>query len=64
MLRVVLQHEAIVDGTLLKQRLTRSADSDVTHRSKEALERLASVGPDRRIARPLGWSRRQTCGPS
>ncbi len=55
LLRVVLQHEAIVDGTLLEQRLTRSADSDVTRRSKEVLERLAAEGPDRPIARPPNW---------
>jgi hypothetical protein len=54
-LRVVLQHEAIVDGTLLEQRLTRSADSDVTRRSKDILDRLAAEGPDRSIARPPNW---------
>lgn len=54
-LRVVLQHEAIADGTLLEQRLTRSADNDVTRRNKDVLEKLALEGPDRCIARPPNW---------
>lgn len=54
-LRVVLQHEAIADGSLLGQRKTRSADTDVTHRTKALFEQLAARGPDRRVARPQHW---------